>query len=437
MDATAEQLAKQLRASQALYEISQLLASTTDLEVTLQYIADAANQLIKTSVRTTLHLLDESGESLSSAAISGVDRPQILRPLNFRLGQGIAGIVLETGQSINVRDVLTDARFVPVTSGGLESPRFRSLLTAPVMTEGRRLGTLSVQSPEAQAFNDEDERLLAMLGAQAALAIQKARLYGELQAALEHEKTARAQLVQADKLAALGRIVASVAHELNNPLQAIQNALYLIQMEQQLTPQARADLETVLTEADRMAGLIARLRETYRPARSEEFQSVDLHELIEETGRLLQAHLRRNHIELETDLAQEGIEIYLIRDQVKQVILNVCLNAAEAMPEGGRLSLRTRLEPQDGLVCLEIANNGEPIDPAVLPFIFDPFVTTKEGGTGLGLAIVYDIVQRHGGRIDVTSLPESGTRFAIRLPYLQRYAADPLDGGGARRRSDG
>jgi signal transduction histidine kinase len=310
------------------------------------------------------------------------------------------------------------------------------LLTAPVMTAERRLGTLSVQSPDPGAFSADDERLLTMLGAQAALAIQKARLYGDLQAALAHEKMVRAQLVQSEKLAALGRIVASVAHELNNPLQAIQNALYLIQMEQQLTPQAHADLQTVLAEVDRMAGLIGRLRETYRPARSEEFQPVDLHELIDEAGRLLATHLRRNRVTLETDLAPVGFEMYMIRDQIKQVILNICLNAVEAMPDGGRLSIRTSLDNRADWARLTIANSGEPIDASVLPFIFDPFVTTKEGGTGLGLAIVYDIVQRHGGRIEAASDAIDGTRFDLHLPILDRFEAREITLGGLGSEQD-
>jgi signal transduction histidine kinase len=270
-------------------------------------------------------------------------------------------------------------------------------------------------------FTSDDERLLTTLGAMAAVAIEKVKLYTDLQASLLQEKAARAQLVQAEKLAALGRIVASVAHELNNPLQAIQNALYLIKLEESLTPQAREDLQTVLNEADRMADLIARLRETYRPTTHEEFQPESLNSLVAEVQRLLSTHLRHAQITFEFLPDDDLPEIPIIRDQIKQVILNICLNAVEAMLGGGLVTVITKNQPQTRTVQLSISDNGPSINPEILPYIFDPFVTTKEGGTGLGLAISYDIVRRHDGQINVNSKPGHGTTFIITLPILQRF----------------
>jgi signal transduction histidine kinase len=351
-----------------------------------------------------------------------------MQSLNFKLGEGVAGIVLATGRTINVADVRTDPRYVMARSDDEpDNTSVRSLLVAPVKTEEKLLGTLSVQSPTAGAFTDHDERLLTTLGVQAAAAIEKARLYADLQAALAHEKATRAQLVQSEKLAALGRIVASVAHELNNPLQAIQNALYLIKLEQNLTPQAREDLQTVLNEADRMADLIARLRETYRPAHSEEFHLASINEIVDEVRRLIGTHLRRNQITYEAQYTPNLPYVPVIRDQIKQVLLNICLNAVEAMPDGGKIVVHTDMAPQADLVLVNIANTGPLIDPGVLPYIFDPFITTKEGGTGLGLAISYDILQRHGGRISAGSMPGVGPRFEIALPIVPAIVGSDLE----------
>ena len=239
---SSEHLAKQLQESHALLEISQLLAGTVDLDITLQQIADAANALIKSASRTILHLLDDTGSYLQAVAISGPNRPSLQTRLNFKLGQGIAGIVLESCKTINVPDVNDDPRYIPVKSVGYNEAPIRSLLVAPVITGDQRLGTLSVHSPLPRVFTSDDHRLLTTLGVQAAVAIGKARLYADLQAALQHEKDARAQLVQAEKLAALGRMVASVAHELNNPLQAIQNALYLIDIRSGITSTSQRGL---------------------------------------------------------------------------------------------------------------------------------------------------------------------------------------------------
>lgn len=434
-------LEQQLRESRALLEISQVLAGTLDLTATLQLIADSATSLIKSADRTILHLLEDTGQFLQPVAVSGnqgtertvqsdmADLPSLARRLNFQMGQGIAGIVLQSGQTINVADVTSDARYVPIKEP--VSPAFRSLLVAPIIAgassnlrfdaDARRLGTLSVQSPHAGVFTADDERLLTLLGTQAALAIEKAKLYAELNAALDHEKAVRAQLVSAEKLAALGRIVASVAHELNNPLQAIQNALYLIMTEETLSPQAREDLQTILNETERMVDMIARLRETYRPAVSEEFKPESLNILVMEVQKLLATHLRRNHIRLEISLDETLPAIPLIRDQVKQIILNISLNAVEAMPDGGLLNIRTEHHPKQKEVMLSVSDTGPGISKHVLPYIFDPFVTTREEGSGLGLAITFDIVRRHNGRIDVDTGPDKGTVFMVWLPVEQHF----------------
>ena len=151
-----DQLSKQLQESQTLYQISLTLASTTDLSATLQQIADAASSLIQSSTRTILHLLDDSGDYLQAVAVSGNDRPTKGHRMNFKLGQGVAGLALSSGQTINVLDVLSDSRYVPDRSG--TDALQRSLLVAPVMTGERILGTLSVQSPEPGAFGSDDER---------------------------------------------------------------------------------------------------------------------------------------------------------------------------------------------------------------------------------------------------------------------------------------
>jgi signal transduction histidine kinase len=421
----SEHLAKQLQESQALLEISQMLAGTVDLDNTLQQIADAANTLIKSASRTILHLLDDSGSYLQAVAISGPNRPSLKTRLNFKLGQGIAGIVLECCETINVPDVNDDPRYIPVKTTGYNEAPIRSLLVAPVITGDRRLGTLSVHSPQPRVFTSDDQRLLTTLGVQAAVAIGKARLYTDLQSALQHEKDARSQLVQAEKLAVLGRMVASVAHELNNPLQAIQNALYLIDMEVDLPAQAREDLQTVLSETRRMAELISRLRDTYRPTANVEFQPASINSIVLEVQKLLASHLRRNQIELVFIPDETLAPIPVIKDQIKQVILNICLNAIEAMPDGGFIQIQCEPDPHKAGVFLSIADNGPNIQPEILPNIFDPFVTTKEGGTGLGLAITYDIVQRHQGWIEVDNRPQGGTIFRVWLPPKHPFSEEP------------
>jgi len=273
---------------------------------------------------------------------------------------------------------------------------------------------LDIQHQPPNIFDEDDIKLVSAVADQLSVALDKAMLYAELQDALHKEQSTRSQLVQAGKLTALGRIVASVAHELNNPLQAIQNALYLVEMENTLSEQAHEDLEVALTETTRMANLISRLRDTYRPTTAEEFQPESLNKLVAEVHKLLATHLSHNDVSFEFISDSDLPEALMVGDQMKQVILNLCLNAIETMPGGGQLQVKTRADEDD--ILLLVADTGPGIEDGDLPHIFEPFYTTKEGGTGLGLSVTYDIVQKHGGRIEVESKLGKGSIFKVMLP---------------------
>ncbi|MEK7311597.1 MAG: GAF domain-containing protein, partial [Chloroflexota bacterium] len=359
------------------------------------------------SVNFGVILLDETGAYLQAHS-SYQNSPGAPIPL----GQGITGRVAATGQPWLVQDVSTEPSYLNV------DPNARSELCVPLKAGNLIFGVVNAESDRVNGFTDTDQRLLTTLAGQLATAIQKLRLYHDLEQALRQEKSARAQLVQSEKLAAMGRLVASVAHELNNPLQAIQNALYLVRQEPALGLQSMDDLQVASTEADRMAELLSRLRETYRPATGEEFRLESLNTVVDDVQRLIATHLRHNSIEFRFDPDPDMPLIPGIRDQLKQVMLNLSLNAVEAMPNGGTLTVRTRHQPAiagDG-VLLSIHDTGSGIPLDALNNIFDPFFTTKESGTGLGLTITYDIIQRHKGRIEVESEPGKGATFSIWLP---------------------
>lgn len=326
------------------------------------------------------------------------------------LGQGITGRVAVTGQPWLVANVRSEQAYVSAL------PKTRSELCVPLKAGNVILGVINAESERVDAFTETDLRLLSTLAGQLATAIQRLRLIHDLEHSLKQEKSTRAQLVQSEKLAAMGRLVASVAHELNNPLQAIQNALYLVRQEPALSPQAFEDLQVASTESNRMAELINRLRETYRPAASEEFRFESLNTIVTDVHKLITTHLRHNSIEFKFEADPDLPYIPGIRDQLKQVLLNLSLNAVEAMPTGGRLTIRTHYESATNQVLLAIQDTGLGIAPDIMANVFDPFFTTKESGTGLGLTITYDIIQRHKGRVEIESETGKGTTFNIWLP---------------------
>lgn len=229
-------------------------------------------------------------------------------------------------------------------------------------------------------------------------------------------------LFDSEKLAATGRLAASIAHELNNPLEAIQNSLYVLL---ERTPEKDADhafLEIARKETARMSRILREMLGFYRPAL--EMAETDLNALIGEAEGLLAKRLRERSVRVEKKLDGHLPAIRASADQLKQVLLNLLLNAADAMPEGGIVSVTTTLAggaragaPSARSVQMQVRDSGLGIASEDLPHIFEPFFSTKgKRSSGLGLWVSSGIVQAHGGTLQVRSVPARGTTFTIVLP---------------------
>jgi signal transduction histidine kinase len=229
-------------------------------------------------------------------------------------------------------------------------------------------------------------------------------------------------LFDSEKLAATGRLAASIAHELNNPLEAIQNSLYVLL---EHTPETDADhrfVEIARKETARMSRILREMLGFYRPAL--EMAETDVNALITEAEGLLAKRLRERDVRLEKKLDSRMPQIRASGDQLKQVMLNLFLNAADAMPDGGVISVTTTViggarlgMPNLRSVQIQVRDNGSGIPAEELPHIFEPFFTTKgKQGSGLGLWVSSGIVQAHGGALQVRSVVGRGTTFTIVLP---------------------
>jgi two-component system NtrC family sensor kinase len=226
-------------------------------------------------------------------------------------------------------------------------------------------------------------------------------------------------VIENERFAASGRLAASVAHEINTPLQAIQNSLALLELN---TDQQQADfLVYAQQEIQRVGRIVHQLLDLYRPG-SATPGPVSLHLLIERIALLLGKRLRDQGVLLVRNLATNSVPTRGYVDELLQVLLNLVVNALDAMPEGGTLRIETAIESQSSArgqqVRIAISDTGEGITPEMQARIFDAFVTTKAHGTGLGLAISSQIIQQHGGSITVDSQPGKGSAFTIRLPLL-------------------
>lgn len=230
------------------------------------------------------------------------------------------------------------------------------------------------------------------------------------------------QLVQSEKLAALGRMLASITHEINNPLQTIKNSLYLIQEDFDPDNPDREYLEIATNETKRISNLVAQLREIYRPASAPPGASFCLQTVVDEVGALLHGQLDKGKVEwVVSQRAAEPMNIEGSKDQIKQVFINICNNAIEAMqPHGGKLEvLFLRGAPGSKEVGVIIRDTGPGIAQEYLDRLFEPFQTTKVEGVGLGLAISYEIILRHKGRL-IPHNYEHGAEFTVWLPTVSR-----------------
>lgn len=246
------------------------------------------------------------------------------------------------------------------------------------------------------------------------------------------------QLFQTEKLAAVGRLSASIAHEINNPLQALHNSLHLLINRPLSEDKRRQYLLMSQDEVERLISIVQRLIDFYRPSR-EGMRPIDLHEPLDLVLTLVHNQLEQSHVRIVRETTSRLPHVFAIANHIKQVYMNLILNAIEAMPDGGSLTIRSHVAEAafdedhgaaatsgaaghrvDGpSVVIEFSDTGQGIPPHELSKIFEPFYTTRTKGTGLGLAISYSIIEQHHGELSVNSSPGQGTTFRIRLPVAR------------------
>ncbi len=403
---------QQLKEVDALYKISQGLVASLDADQLIKDVVTLLHENFGYYV-VLIYTVDATDGELVLKSGSGRIGNQLLgRESRIAGGTGIVGHVAETAEPF----VTNNVNAVVFFDRNPLLPDTQSELTVPIKVDGIVVGVLDIQHTPPHRFTGEDLQLMIAVAGQLAVALQKANLYKDLQNALQEEQAVRSQLIQNERLALVGRLLASVSHELNNPLQAIQNALFLLKDETKLSDQASQDLNIILSETERMAALIERLRSTYRPIRRQDFEPVELNNLIEDVHTLIATHMRHKEVAFEFVPDLDLPIIMGLSDQIRQVVLNLFLNAIEVVKPGGRLTALTFSLPEQYEVLIIVRDTGPGIDAEILPRIFEPFITSKYTGTGLGLTITHDIIQQHHGRIAAENDPAGGAIFKIWLP---------------------
>ncbi|MFQ5667223.1 MAG: ATP-binding protein [Candidatus Binatia bacterium] len=431
-----------------LVEVGTALCGTLHLRELLAAMMARAREVLDAEA-CSIMLVDAPSRTLRWEVALGAGAGK-LQTLSVPLGQGISGRVAATGEAIRIEDAQNDRRWEGRRYDAETGFTTHSILCVPIQARGRCIGVIQVLNRRGGPFSDEDQRLLEALAGMGGVAIENARLYENLEEKVQERTTAlsrtlaalrdtQAQLVQSEKMAALGDLVAGVAHEINTPLGAVASNTDLIsralaKAHEAFGAAAPADkVRALLDKAARMTnvsrdacqriGQIVRSLRNFARLDEAERKPADLHEGLESTLTLV-AHLLKGRITLEREYGQlPPVPCY--PNQLNQVFLNVLVNAAQAIDGTGRITIRTRWVPGSSAAggtaasaVVEITDTGRGIPPAMIKKIFDPGFTTKGVGvgTGLGLAICYRIVANHKGKIEVDSEVGEGTTFRIVLP---------------------
>jgi signal transduction histidine kinase/DNA-binding response OmpR family regulator len=423
----ARDLAALHRATQAItasLEPAQVLRAILQ-EVTHTLGADAASVLLKDF---------ETGELVFQA---GSDDPQPLIGARLAPGQGIAGWVAEHGKSLQVDDVLADPHFYR----GFDQEsgyKTRNLLAVPLRARGQVIGVIEAVNKLAGTFAPGDLELLESLALTASAAIENARLFKEATERLQQLQQTQAQLEAAARMATAGDLARGVAHEINNALTPVLGTSSLLLNRPDLEDDLRADLQIIAQSIQRVRKQVKQFAEL---ARSREFRytRIDLNEMTRSALGFFAERLQRTDMNASLELAPDLPPIKGNTMWLNQALLHLMLNAIEAMPEGGQLTVRTYTQQAQASsppsVCVSVTDTGVGIPAEHREQIFDIGFTTKteQGhmrGLGIGLFDVRNIIQAHGGRVEVESRPDRGSTFTLIFPVDA-----PLSPGNPRQES--
>jgi len=385
--------------------------------------------------RARLYLLDEERKQLVCKLAVGIDRDKLLNlSLPYDREDNIISRAILEGKPFMVEDAARDPR---VNRDRISFLGVKSLAAVPLLSRNKTLGGIAADNLISETqITERKLQSLMIFANQAALALENALMYEELKtfsgqlgervrkATAELEATQR-QLFQSEKLAALGKLSAGIAHEIRNPLTSIKILIHSLVDEGATESSREKDLNVIETEIERVNKIIKQFLDFARP-RPPSLEPVDARKLIDETLALVGHELEIQGIQLERAEASDLPPVPLDREQMKQVLLNLILNSLQAMPRGGKLKMTAFLktpnaEGSEGpAVELGVHDTGPGIPVEIRNNIFEPFFSTKEEGIGLGLSVAQRIVEDHGGRIRVESAPGKGTSFFITFPLKRR-----------------
>ena len=410
---------------EALVDVSQRATRLWPPATVQRRIADLYAGLLQADAMA-FHLETEGRLVLAEAR--GEDIAALL-PATIAVGSGPAGQVAATGAPIVILDLAGNQALDPAQRASAARLGLRACLAVPVHAGDRLVGVLTAFTSQATAFSEDDVAVASTFAAQAGIAVENSRLYAELERALEGVQKSQDQLVQVERLRALGEMAAGVAHDFNNLLAIVMLRTELLLARKQ-EPAVAESLTMIRQAAQDGAHTVRRIQEFTRTRSTRPFGKVDMHQVLREVVELARPRWRDQAQSrgVTYDVRVEGGKVPLVAgtaEELREALLNLLNNGLEAMPAGGQFTFSAIAEGDR--VVIRASDRGCGMSEETRRRVFEPFFTTKGAqGNGLGLAVVWGIMARHGGEMEVESALGEGTTFTIRLPVP---AVLPVDQG--------
>ena len=406
-----EQLRLKARLFESLASVSRTINSTLNLDEALRVITREACVLMRARM-CSLMMLDESREWLDLRANYGAGKAYLKKP-RLSVEESVLGVVVRRKKPLQLENVQTSSRYQNVEVARREG--LISLLSVPLLFAGQAIGTLSVYTGRPYNFSNEEIRILGALAELSGIAIEKARLY-------ERIVDVEEQLRQNEKLSALGLLAAEVAHEIRNPLTVMKLLYHSLDLKFSDNDPRAKDARLIDAKIEHLNRIVERILAFARTTEPQ-LAPVNLNELIDELGLLVRHKLANQNVKLVRTLAPDLPMVMADAPQLEQAFLNLILNAAEAMPAGGSLTIKSRTvrsprtSEKPTHVSVEFKDTGKGMSEELQHRAFTAVLnTTKAKGTGLGLAVVGRIIETHRGNIRIKSRLKHGTGIILTLP---------------------
>jgi signal transduction histidine kinase len=398
-----EAVALNVRKLESLFAVAQSVISSLDLRDILQRVTREACQLMSTKV-CSLMLLDATRQHLELRACHGAGRAYLQRP-PLSVSDSLIGVVVRRRKPVQVYNVQAHDAYRHIELARREG--LVSLLSVPLSVGETVIGALNVYTGQLYRFSNQDIRILSALSNLAAITIENARLH-------ERSVQIEEQLRRHERLSTLGLLAAEIAHEIRNPLTVMKMLFHSLDLQFAAEDPRARDAEIMAEKMEHLNRIVDQLLGVAR-ANEPAFAPVNVNEMLEDVLLLVRHRLSQSGITLRRRFANGLPAARADRGQLEQACLNLALNAAEAMPDGGTLTVTTALHPSSR-VLLAFQDTGIGMTGKQRDSLFEPFLTGKPQGTGLGLAMVKRIVEAHGGRIEVDTAPGKGATFRLLLP---------------------